>query len=269
MEVAAFAAEENKETHMKLLKIFAAFFIGLFWASAVEADIYVWTDENGVTNFTNNNPPPEAKIFIKDVVFPGEEPAVEIAQVQSERELILEETLIEANERLGKALETTVSLAEGFDRRLAGSNRRAEEAAETARDLESRLVEAEERADEALKRAESVLEDTGAPYPYSSISYVYPYSYRQHYKYRSGYGNKYHFKKRPHGFRHKGYSRGHHYKGHYPSRFPSKTHIAKHRISRHPHKNLHRRHSLSRSDFGKRHGGFRGRAHFGGRRSRR
>ena len=50
---------------MKPLKIFLLATIGCFFSAFLYADIYEWTDEEGVRHFTNSAPPPEAKIMMK------------------------------------------------------------------------------------------------------------------------------------------------------------------------------------------------------------
>ncbi len=51
---------------MKRLSALLAILFALVCASTLNADIYVWVDEDGVKNFTNFSPPEGAEIFIKD-----------------------------------------------------------------------------------------------------------------------------------------------------------------------------------------------------------
>ncbi len=51
---------------MRRLSVLLAILFALVCASSLNADIYVWIDEDGVKNFTNFSPPVGAKIFIKD-----------------------------------------------------------------------------------------------------------------------------------------------------------------------------------------------------------
>jgi hypothetical protein len=51
---------------MRRLSALLAILFALVCASTLNADIYVWVDENGVKNFTNFSPPEGAVIFIKD-----------------------------------------------------------------------------------------------------------------------------------------------------------------------------------------------------------
>jgi hypothetical protein len=51
---------------MRRLSALLAILFALVCASTLNADIYVWIDEDGVKNFTNFSPPEGAEIFIKD-----------------------------------------------------------------------------------------------------------------------------------------------------------------------------------------------------------
>ena len=51
---------------MRRLSALLVILFALVCASTLNADIYVWIDEDGVKNFTNFSPPEGAKIFIKD-----------------------------------------------------------------------------------------------------------------------------------------------------------------------------------------------------------
>ena len=55
------------EAPMKRFKIMilAALWLSGFAALEANADIYSWTDENGVNHFTNYSPPKQAKLLIK------------------------------------------------------------------------------------------------------------------------------------------------------------------------------------------------------------
>ena len=55
---------------MKALKIFLCIIMGCVVASPLYADIYEWTDKDGVTHYTNYAPPPEAKIIMKTEELP-------------------------------------------------------------------------------------------------------------------------------------------------------------------------------------------------------
>ena len=128
-------------------------------AGPLYADIYEWTDENGVKHFTNYAPPDDATILIKTQELPHDE-AADQARMEDDRQFLDE---------------------------LARLERAAREA-----ELEQRIVEAERRAAEAERNAREMLEATeqylkddrnsrwyyrvGPYYPY------YPTPYRHHYK---------------------------------------------------------------------------------------
>jgi len=58
---------------MKGLKIFLLIAAGCLIAGPLNADIYEWTDENGVKHFTNYTPPDNATILIKFEELPYDE----------------------------------------------------------------------------------------------------------------------------------------------------------------------------------------------------
>jgi len=76
---------------IKLLLFIAA---GVLIAGSLQADIYEWTDENGVKHFTNYAPPDDATILIKTEEVPYDEAADRArmeADKQYERELAMQE----------------------------------------------------------------------------------------------------------------------------------------------------------------------------------
>ena len=60
---------------MKGLKIFCFVTVSCFMAAPLYADIYEWTDQNGVKHFTNYTPPADATILIKTEELPYDEAA--------------------------------------------------------------------------------------------------------------------------------------------------------------------------------------------------
>ena len=165
---------------MKILLLIAA---GCLLAGTLHADIYEWTDENGVKHFTNYAPPDNATVLMKTKELPYDE-AADRARMEEERQFL---------DELAK-LERAAKDAE-LERRVAEAERRA--------------AEAERYAQETLQATEQYLNDardnrwyyrTGPYYPY------YPTPYRHHYKHkyhkRNHYthakkidGKKYHRKK--------------------------------------------------------------------------
>jgi hypothetical protein len=148
---------------------------------AAQADIYSWTDENGVNHFTNYAPPKHARLLIKTPEIPYDQDADNQRQ-ETDR---LEVARHELAER-----EAFLLLQQ--------------------QEAERRLAEANARADAALREADQILQDAEAAAEngdyYRNGSYAYGYGYYPYY--RPGY-RKYghHYKKRHHKYRH-----GRHYK---------------------------------------------------------
>ena len=119
---------------MKVLKILLFFAAGCLYAGSLHADIYEWTDENGVKHFTNYAPPDDATILIKSEEVPYDE-AADRARIEAERQQQLELARLEIAEREAE-----------LERRAAEAERRA--------------MEAERYAEETVRAADQYLEDT-------------------------------------------------------------------------------------------------------------
>ena len=107
---------------MKGLSILIIIAAGVLAAGALQADIYEWTDENGVKHFTNYAPPDNATILIKTEEFPYDE-AADRARVEADKQFQLELTRLELAEREAE-----------LERREAEAVRRAAEAERYADD---------------------------------------------------------------------------------------------------------------------------------------
>jgi hypothetical protein len=188
---------------MKGLKILLFIAAGCLIAGSLHADIYEWTDENGVKHFTNYAPPDDATIMMKSEELPYDE-AADRTSIEAERQQQLELAKLKLSEREAE-----------LERREAEAQRRA--------------VEAERYAEETVQAADQYLGDarndrhyyrSGGYYGYyrlphyrrgyyrnhtASIYFVDP-SYIDHYKRkyrekshyghsRKNFGNKYHPKK--------------------------------------------------------------------------
>ena len=167
-----------------------------FWVTPLNADIYTWTDENGVQHYSNVEPPKQAKLIIKSAVFATDEKAVQ-EKIEAERLELqeLELQLVAAKQKL-------ISMKQQA--------------------IEEQLEEADRKAREAIERSQEILDDaagynggyddfrdggdvvvvTGTPYG------DYPYSYNQlpYYHYPGvivhGLPRRSHFKhRRDHSFR--------------------------------------------------------------------
>lgn len=218
------------------LKIFLLITAACFIASPLYADIYEWTDENGVRHFTNYAPPPEAAIMIKSEELPYDEEA-DHARLETEREAQLELDRLELAER-----------------KLELERHEAE--------VEQKLAEADRRAEELLREAEKLLDETrNESYDYGNSRYPifyrsnYPYYYNNGHYYRNETGSIY-FIKRPYKRSYK----GQHYKnyryGYHNSSSRNKFHDQKY-----GHKKAHLRNDHFRSTNGNHQNRFSNRAH--------
>jgi hypothetical protein len=197
---------------MKYLVIFCCIFLLCALASPVHGEIYAWTDAKGIMHFTNYHPPPQAKLFKKDVRPPSPETEVD-QQVKAEAEQPAAERA-EIHEYFEEKLDETVRRIEDFERNL-------EEAEILNRGLTRKLIQANQRADSALAYAEELEYKVreAATLPYSntlnrSALYRYPTRYRYGYAYtihKSGFKNKrFHSKRHSIGRHHKQFSKKSH-----------------------------------------------------------
>jgi hypothetical protein len=210
---------------MTVLKIFVCVTAACFVAASLYADIYEWTDEDGVKHYTNYEPAPEAKIMMKTEELPYDE-AADRARLAAEREEQLALTRLELAERKA-ALEL----------------REAE--------AEQRLVEAGRQAEETLREAEKILNETrndrydDEDFRYSNFSRgFYPYHYKNRYYYRNETGSIY-FIKPPQVDHFKRYR----YKKH-PYGYDNMYRRSKYNDPKHPYKQAHRRDDGLRSHNG-------------------
>ena len=98
--------------------------------STVNADIYAWTDENGVRHFTNYAPPPQANIIMKTKELPYDELA-DKERMDTERQDQLTAALQEIAEKEARLAEMQLAA----EKRLETANRKAQEALEQAESL--------------------------------------------------------------------------------------------------------------------------------------
>jgi len=206
---------------MTVLKIFVFITVGCFFTAALYADIYEWTDEDGVKHFTNYAPAPEAKIMMKTEELPYDE-AADRARLEAEREEQLELTRLELAERKAE-----------LERREA--------------EAEQRLAEADRQAEETLREAAKILNDArNDGYDYGNFRYsnfsrgFYPYHYNNRY-YRNETASIF-FTKRPHidHFKRYRYQKHHYSDGNTYRR-------SRYGGQKHPYKQAHRRDNGLRS----------------------
>ena len=169
-----------------------AFGITGFAVSTADADIYAWTDENGVKYFTNQAPPEHATLFMKTPEIPHDDEAD-----QQRREM---DSLAVARQELAER--------EAF-------------LLEQQQEAERRIEAASARAETALREAEQILQDAEAGsenpnYSYSGsygYGYYYPghgsgsrYLYKGYKRWDGGlYRKKHHHRPKPHDYKHNGH----------------------------------------------------------------
>ena len=266
---------------MIFLVIFGCIILLCALASPLYGEIYSWTDAKGIMQFTKYHPPPQAKLFIKDVRPPRPEPEVsQKINVDAEQPTAKKR---EIPEYVDEKLEETIRRIDDFERNL-------EDAEILNLGLQRKLMEANQKADAALAYAEDleykVRESATLPNSntlYRNAFYRYPtrYMYRRPVKihksrirhkrfYIKRHSIERHFKKSPNRSHHKTltgrthfsipHSGGIHQKGHLGSR-----HISK----RHSVGIQHKRHLGSRHVSKSRGIGVRSNARFGHRNIRR
>jgi hypothetical protein len=132
---------------------------GCLLAGPLHADIYEWTDENGVKHFTNYAPPDDATILMKTEELPHDE-AADRTRMEDDRQYLDELARLERAEREAE-----------LERRVAEAERRA--------------AEAERYAQETLQATEKYLNDARNDRWYYRVGGYYPYyptPYRHYYK---------------------------------------------------------------------------------------
>ena len=168
-----------------------------FAVSTASADIYAWTDENGVKNFTNQAPPEQATLFMKTPEIPYDEEA-DIQRREMDDQAVARQELAERKAFLREQQQEA-------ERRIAAANAKAEEA---LREADRILQDAQAASEDANFRSSSSY-GFGFFYPY------YHYRSRHHYKddnrFRKRHPSK-HPAKHP---LHKRYQRKHGVRSHY------------------------------------------------------
>lgn len=129
--------------------------------SAVSADIYAWTDENGVKYFTNYAPPKQATLFMKTPEIPYDEEADNERREMDRMEV--------ARQELAEREAFLLEEQQAAERRLAAANA---------------------RADAALQEANQILQQAQAAAEYDNDDRFNSYGYGYYYPYY-GYGSRY------------------------------------------------------------------------------
>jgi hypothetical protein len=158
--------------------------------STANADIYAWTDENGVRHFTNYAPPPQANIVMKSEELPYDELA-DRERMELERQDQLAAALQELADKEARLAEMQLAA----EKRIEAANRKAEAA----------LEQAEALLDQVQYESSG---DTGSRYLH--YGYYYPYNRRLHHSIY----DRWYYRKR-HSIYHKKPHARHYHKHHY------------------------------------------------------
>jgi hypothetical protein len=67
--------KKKKRNDMKVSAIVVSIFFSLIWTATLQADVYTWTDENGVKHYSNE-PPDQDNVEVKFKEQKGDQPAV-------------------------------------------------------------------------------------------------------------------------------------------------------------------------------------------------
>ena len=206
-----------------------------FSISAVNADIYYWTDENGVNHFTNYAPPKNARVLMKTPEIP----------YNKEEDIQRQETdrLEVARHELAEREAFLLQQQQEAEQRIAEANARAEAALR--------------EADQILQDAEAAAEDAGT---YRNGSYVYGYGYAPYY--RRGFRKPvHHFKRHHYKYRHGRHYNKYaypHYRHHKYGYQPRQKYIFKGSQRKHSFRRHHVRSGGRRSSHHSRAAAFRG-----------
>jgi hypothetical protein len=217
---------KKREFLMKILSTLLTLFFAFCFAPILQADIFVWTDENGVRKFSNFSPPAKAKLFIKTPEIPSDA-ATNQEQIEAERLQKIKDTEKELS-LLRQELEAVKKLLE-----------ESKNAAEDSREDES--VEKSVYPEEPQVRAPNHLEDTYGYRSYEVYRYAYPfagysYSHPVHSQ-KSFYHKRFHHRghKSRHVVRHHHYKKrfSKHHSGHLIKHHDNKPHFGYYKIQSH------------------------------------
>jgi hypothetical protein len=217
---------------MKHLIVLQIFLISFLWSPMVTANIYTWTDENNVRYFTNQSPPPDAEIFLKEV---APKPTIsteapdEIKKNDSTAEnQELKERLKDTQEKLSETIEKVNIL---------------EDKIQNENNDNPQVVEPEESADGESTDRSSYSESENTP---KRSTYYYPagmirskhFAKKRHFHLRGS-----HYRSHKGGYYYKKHKKGKYYnpKRYYKKRYYKKQHIKKYLYKKHRYGNQHHR----------------------------
>ena len=210
----------------------AVWFCG-FSVSAADADIYSWTDENGVNHFTNYAPPKQARLLMKTPEIPYDKEA-DMRRQETDRLEVARQELAEREAFL----------------------------LQQQQEAERRIAEANARVEAALREADQVLQDaeTAAADANYSNGYAYGYYPSRGFGYRPGYKHKRHYRKHIQHYKYQKRRYAYpHYRHHKYGYQPRLRHIFKSSQRKHGIKRHHGRSGGRRSSHHSRAAAFRGR----------
>lgn len=155
---------------------------GWFAAASARADIYAWEDSEGVIHYSNQEVPPEAALYMREVSPPANAEPAETndennnskTTMETDRQQALaQEHLEEVNRKLSRALEKVDDLTAS----VARSKAQAEAATEAAREAEREAAAARDGRSDVQERV---------------IVHAVPYRRYGHHRYRyNNHGNHY------------------------------------------------------------------------------
>jgi hypothetical protein len=181
-----------KRLNITILVLMAVWLYG-FVALTAHADIYSWTDENGVNHFTNYAPPKHAKLLMKTPEIPYDQ--------EADNQRRENDSLEVARQELAEREAILLQAQQAAERRIAEADARAHAA----------LWE----ADRILQETEAAAEDTNYD---RSNGYAYGYYPFNRYSRHNRFSHDYRYTRYP-GYYHKNYYRkyrdGRPYKQHY------------------------------------------------------
>ena len=215
---------------MKGLKIFLLVAAGCLIAGSLQADIYEWTDANGVKHFTNYTPPQDATVLMKTAEVPYDE-AADLARMEADRQYQLE---------------------------LAKQEIAAREAELEWREAEAerKAAEAERYAQETVREADQYLNDAQKDHWYYRSGGYYGYyrppyidHYKRKYRKKSHYGHsKKKYDKKYRRDRQAGHDK---YQSPHSSRSRSRSYHGIYRVNTRSRGNIGRNYSI-RGSYGRR-----------------
>ena len=208
---------------MKGLKILLLVAAGCLIAGSVQADIYEWTDANGVKHFSNFAPPDDARILMKTEEVPYDE-AADLARMEADRQYQLQYQLEIAKQEIAA--------------REAELERREAEAARKAAEAEERVREADQYLNDAQN--DSWYYRGGGYYGYNRPPYID--HYKRKYRKKTHYG---HSKKKYNKKSRRDKQAGHNkYRSPHSSRSSIRSNYSTHRVKVRSRGNIGRNYSI-------------------------